>query len=161
MLSYILYLGVKRTMQKKKNHFKDHRKFSFFSNRKSVRLGMRSWSENELEKRQGKNLRCKQLFVWWFLLVSGFSGQLTIWWHQSPEVTFHFLSNARKIRLWGLKPLASNFLNSTPCLPQKVMERWRNWGVISALARPQSFPPLSVLAIQASENWWIYHWRMF
>ena len=35
---------------------------------------------------------CCQLFQ----VGKWFSGQLKIWWRQSPEVTFHFLSNARK-----------------------------------------------------------------
>ena len=72
MLSYILYLGVKCAIYKK---IKDRRKFSFFSNRKSVHLRMRSWSENERVEGRGKtsdgnNSLCGDFFLWVGFLVS-------------------------------------------------------------------------------------------
>ena len=83
--------------------FKDRRKFRFF-----LKPEVSSFTHAQLiwergRERARKNLGWKQQFVRWFLLVGGFSGQLTIWWRQSPEVTFHFPSNARKIHPWALK----------------------------------------------------------
>ena len=58
--------------------FKDRRKFSFSSNRKSVHLHMRSWSKNEREEGRGKLFDANNRSSGDFCLMSGFSGQLTI-----------------------------------------------------------------------------------
>ena len=88
--------------EKKLIQFKDRRKFRFFLKPEVSLFTHAQLTWERAWGRARKNLRCKQHFVRWFLLVNGFSRQLTIWWRQSPEVTFHFPSNARKIRQWAL-----------------------------------------------------------
>ena len=61
--------------EKKLIQFKDSRNFRFFSNRKSVRLRMRSWSENEREEGRGitfdvNNSLCGDFCLWVGFLVS-------------------------------------------------------------------------------------------
>ena len=73
MLAYILYLEVERLVWKKKLiQLKDRRKFRFFSNRKSVRLRMRSWSENERKEGRGKTFDANNSSFGDFCLWMGF-----------------------------------------------------------------------------------------
>ena len=92
--------------EKKLIQFKDRRKFRFFLKPEVSSFTHAQLIWEQARERARKNLGWKHQFVRWFLLVGGFSGQLTIWWRQSLEVTFHFPSNARKIRPWALNTLA-------------------------------------------------------
>ena len=68
-----MYLGVKRAMLKKKLiKFKTAGNLAFFSNRKSVRLRMRNWSENEREEGQGKTFDGNNSLYGDFCLWVGF-----------------------------------------------------------------------------------------
>ena len=88
---------------------KDRRKFSFFSNRKSVRLRMRSWSENKREEGRGKTFDGNNSSYGDFCLWVGF---LVSSWYMMTSFSGSYislLSNARKIRLWALNRLVSKF----------------------------------------------------
>ena len=81
----------------------------------------------------------------WLLLVSGFSCQLMIWWRQSPVVTFHFLSNAGKIRLWALNfSKLTNLTNLSDAQRAHLNVWWKE--VVRELENDQHVSPEAIVS---------------